>query len=502
MTGLKPKKLHLSFILLYLFIFFFSFFQYANDKPRGIHQWAQSDRLAIAERFVEGRNVTDPATLLIKTEDGKVGVEFSGYQYVIAQLIRAGINKTYLPFLYRITTYSLFFCSLFILVFSVLKSENILFKSAIFLGLFSSPVLLYYSYNFLPDILGLTLILICLYFLFRDFEKYFYLILLISGFSFFIKTSSGIYFIAFYAIYFLKYWNKWNIKLILGGLIFIAIAVSVGWYDYFLVNQRNQELNSYVFLSSSRPTESYAAFIEIFNTAKRFLGEYFNNSQWVLLAILLVLNIFNISKLKIRSKSLQLTILIVIGLFALILLFGVQFKDHDYYVISTFMPIILFLAIKSIAKFAEYVPPKTSLTLAILFAIFSFSQGSNRHFNRMSENVNINGSIEHYERNWLIDADNKIENIVPKSDLVYVVYVPEPNLSLIYLERKGATFNTEEMSREKSPFNWFLDLQKTKWVVCQDKKLKQLKEDQAIFLNNSTIVYSDKNFTLFKVNGY
>ena len=478
------------------------FFNYVNEKPRGIHQWAQADRLAIAERFIEGRSILDPATRSIKTEDGRVGVEFSGYQYIIAQIVRLGFPQNYLPFLYRITTYTLFFYSLFVLVFTLLKKESILFKSAVFIGLFSSPILLYYSYNFLPDILALTLLLWCFYLMHNNFEKHFIAILVISGLSLFIKTSSGIYFISFFAIYFLKHIRKPNKNLIAGGVLFFLIGAGVAYYDYFLVNQRNAKLVSYVFLSGTRPAETWFQFIEIFTTAKRFLKEYFNPAQWVVLGLLFIYQLTRLKRFSVKNKHHQLAFFIGLGLLSIIILFGIQYKDHDYYVLGTFLPLILFFALKTIAEVAEYIHPRTAVILASVFAIVSFTQGSNRYFNRMSENVLISGHAEPYKRAWLIDADQKIAPYVPENELVYVIYVPEPNFSLVYLGRNGATFNAEEMGRDNSPFNWFQELQDTKYVVCPAVSLDQYQKDQSEFIANSTILYSDSSFTLYKVNGY
>ena len=70
-------------------------------------------------------------------------------------------KNNYLFIIYRLLTFSIFFSSFFLLLFNVLDKEKILYRIFIFLGLISSPILLYYGYNFLPDILGLSLLLVC-----------------------------------------------------------------------------------------------------------------------------------------------------------------------------------------------------------------------------------------------------------------------------------------------------------------------------------------------------
>ncbi|PCJ64383.1 MAG: hypothetical protein COA58_13600 [Bacteroidetes bacterium] len=453
-------------------------------------------------RYIEGKPLNEPATLSWRTEQGNTGVEFSGYQYIIAKLIQSGVNQKYLPFVYRFLTFSIFYTALFFLLYSILDKEKWLYKGLFFLGLISSPLLLYYGYNFLPDMLGLSLILWCFYLFNKDFEKYFYLILLISGLSLLIKTSSGIYFISFMAVYFLRYWNKWNKKLIFGGIIFASIGGAVAYYDIFIVNGRNTIYNSYVFLSNTMPTKSWSEFIQIFDTASRFTGDYFNGAQRILIALLVLVGITRIKTISFKNKNTQIFILIFLGLLSILLLFGVQYMNHDYYVIGTFMPITLYFIIKGVAYISEYIHPRTSLLLAGVFAITSFSIANQKYFNRMSEHVWINGYREVYYRNWLIGAENKIDKLIAKDDLVFSVYSPEPNLPLVYLNRKGITLNTEEMGRKGDPFGWLMKYHKTKYVICNSRFVNSFERDQPDFIANSTVIYQDSQFLLYQTNGY
>ena len=84
----------------------------------------------------------------------------------------------------------------------------------------------------------------------------------------------------------------------------------------------------------------------------------------------------------------------------------------------------------------------------------------------------------------------------------YIITNVDTNYILHYLGRNGATFNAEEMGRDNSPFNWFQELQDAKYVVCPAVSLEQYQKDQAAFIANSNILYSDSSFTLYKVNGY
>ena len=99
----KKQFILISFIALFFVTFFLTYYPTANDGPRGIHQWGQADRLAVCLRYIDGKTLNDPATLSFKTPEGNVGVEFSGFQYVLAQIVRIGYPEKWLPFLYKIT---------------------------------------------------------------------------------------------------------------------------------------------------------------------------------------------------------------------------------------------------------------------------------------------------------------------------------------------------------------------------------------------------------------
>lgn len=491
----------LSYSVLALFFYLLTFLPSANALPKGIHQWAQADRVAICMRYIDGKSLTDAATLSVRTTDGNTGVEFSGFQYVLAQVVRLGFPQSHLPLLYRFTTFFLLFTSLFLLVYEVLKRENILYQGFVFTLTLSSPLLLYYGYNFLPDVLALSLLLWALYLFHKDYERNIYYILLISGLALLIKTSSGIYCISFMAVYFLKYWNKWNLKLILSGGLFLAIGTAVAYYDYTFVHLRNATYNSYVFLSTTMPTQSWDEFIQIFDTASRFKNEYFTLAQRMVMLILIIIGITQIKKINRKNPTLQLTILVCLGLLSIILLFGVQYMNHDYYVIATFFPIVIYLFIKSIAFVSERLHPRTSLVIGGVLAIISFSMANQRYFNRMSEVVWINNYPEYYEHKWLEDAEQKIKPFVPNDAYIFSVYSPEPNFALVHLNRKGATFNTEEMKRKQSPFTHFLRYLNAEYVVCYSRFTGWFAEDHPNFIENASILYSDDNFTLYKKNG-
>ena len=494
----RGQKLLLISVIFFLLVYFFTFFPFANDLPRGIHQWAQSDRLAVAARYAEGAPFLKPATYCMKTIDGRVGVEFSGGQYILAQLVRLGISQDYLPFIYRLFSFSLLFVSLMTLTNLALKDEGWIHVILACTTILSTPVLLYYGYNFLPDVWALSLLLLSFYFFHKGIRKYIFIILILSGLSTLTKTSAGIFLIALLGVYFLHTISKPSIRSTLATLLFIGIAGGIAYYDYTYVYVVNTQLWSGVFMSTIVPITSWSELTEVLDTSLRFKNEYASKIQRWLVLLLAFISIFTLRKTSLRNEKVQFFILAALGLISFMLLFGPQFMHHDYYVLATIMPVAIYGTLLALRFTLKYVHPMTSLLILLLTSLVSFSNANNTYFARMSEEVNINGCTEYYPVNWLKDSHLILEDYVPSDELIVVPYAPEHNLSLLYLHRRGFTFNEEEMGREKdNPFNYYLETQRPKYIVLRTLHKGKFAVDQPDVLAKSTVVFTNSDFTLY-----
>lgn len=505
MTYAKNIWLILGLLIIFGITFFSTYFPSANDLPRGVHQWAQADRLALCYRFIDGKNLTQPATLSLKTTDGDVGVECSVFQYAFAQVIRLGFPKRYLPFLYKFFSFSMFFVALSLLVSQVLKKENVLSILFFFVVLFSSPLLLFYGYNYLPDIWALSLILFSLYFFHKGLTKNIFFILFICGLSSLIKTSSGIYFIAIFGVYFLQNVAHPTRRFWFVSTLFICIASFVVFYDIYFVAQVNKRLWSTVFLSKTMAVDTWDTYWLYIKTAWRFKYDYLSTAQRWFFILIVAGGIALVFKKGLSSRFTQFFILLLLGLLCITVLFGVQFTHHDYYVLGTLFPGLLFSFLLVSSHFLPFVHPYTSASLLGLVAFFSYSEANSRYFARMSEIVHINNYPENYERDWLLGADIILDQYASPEDAIYVCYVHEPNLSLIYFNRKGATFNPEEMSRSESPFRYFLPQVNPKFIALKTEYKNQLMTDIPELAEQAFEIYSDQNISIYQMkskNGY
>ena len=121
----------------------------------------------------------------------------------------------------------------------------------------------------------------------------------------------------------------------------------------------------------------------------------------------------------------------------------------------------------------------------------------------MSEHVWIDNYREVYYHKWTKGAEEKIDGIVPKDALIFSVYSPEHNFALVHLNRKGLCFNQEEMGRkEGNPFQWMLKYHKAEYVVCYSQFIDAFERDQPDFIANSSVVFSDSQFTVYRKNGH
>lgn len=500
MSFSKPRTLLVGFLLIFGVTYFSTYYPSANDLPRGIHQWAQADRLALCYRYLDGKPLAYPATYCLKSPDGDTGVELSVFQYGIAQVVKLGFPREYLPFLYKFFTFSLFYLAMCLLSSRLLSKENVLNTLFATLAILSSPILIHYGYNYLPDMWALSLVLFAFYFFHQDVSKYIIPILLITGLSLFIKTSSGIYFIAFYGVYFLQNIRRPKLHFWIASTLFLALSASVAYYDYLYIIELNKKLWATVFLSQTVPVTSLEEFWNVLDTSWRFKNDYFTSIQRWLFGILLIGGIAGLRKGSIKNPLIQLYSLLVIGLLGFAMLFGVQFMNHDYYVLATIFPALLYILFRILSHYLPYIHPTTATIVLGIVALVSFSTANKRYFERMSEIVPVKGYPETYAYKWLIGGQDKIAPFVTKDQNIFVAYVPEHNHSLLYFDRKGATFNTEEMGRDESPFWYYRDGIQPTCLIVRSDKLSQLKQDQPTVWDVAEQVYADKELTIFKFN--
>ncbi len=160
------KNNYLFFIGLLGLFFTYSFQDILFLRPQSIHQWRQADCLQIAHNYLtESWNFFSPS-IHNYFSDGETSGKTAGV-FPLLYFFVAIIWKIFgeHEFIYRIVTLSIFFGGLFAL-YNLLKKllQNNFWALTVTFFLFTSPLLVFYSNNFLPNVPAFSFVLIGWYF--------------------------------------------------------------------------------------------------------------------------------------------------------------------------------------------------------------------------------------------------------------------------------------------------------------------------------------------------
>lgn len=363
------KHGQILFILSLLVIFyFFDFHIKIFQLPHGIHFMRQTDCLSfVSNYYSHGFDFFSPQLFTLYNHEGKAVCEFPVLYYVSALLCLIAYEPVVIL---KTLTLSIVMIG-FLYLFKLLK---ILFRSSFYAWVFtllycSSTILLYYSVNVLPDPSAMGFTLIGWYHVFNFKNRpyahawAFGLFTLAS----LLKVTMFIYPLA--ACLFL-YISKKPAKNHLRWFMLSLIAV-VGWNIFiFYYNSQN---NARSFLLNALPIWNMAQKeidIVIDHVFNYWHSEYYYQTTQHLFFILVMLNAAFIRRTE--NKLLFLSLSLILGIAAFILLFFPQFKDHDYYFLTVLPGLILVVAIAFIT--IQKVIPITLNTWLVkgIFALICF----------------------------------------------------------------------------------------------------------------------------------
>ncbi len=360
-SGLKKfsnYRIQLIFwVLLLAVAWSYNYPEILSKGPYSIHQWRQADCLSITQNFyVEDRPFLEPAIHWVGEADGRTVSECPIIYYSVAKLWR-WFGKEY--WMFRLINILLVFLGLWSLFRLTLRVTSSPFWSvALPLFLFSSPILAYYTNNFMADAPAFGLALTAGYLAYLgvvDRKRWaYYLAFLVFLAAGLIKVSALILFIALgmlhgkYAVRGrlhreLTRWSAWWPYVVVGcGLIM--------WYGY--ANRYNEANVSWIFLTGLFPIwdlDGEAIRSIWWDLTHTLLPAYFIRQGLWLCGILFGVLLWNYKKG--QRFWLQLTLLISAGLVGFVLLFYQAFTVHDYYLTNLLIIIpVLLLAVLDMGK--------------------------------------------------------------------------------------------------------------------------------------------------------
>jgi hypothetical protein len=441
--------------------------QVANKGPFSRHMYRQSDSYAFALNYYHENNKLLEPSVLFELEDkgGKTVSEFPVLYFFSAKIWKlTGVT----PLVPRLMNLIILFIGLFYLYklsFEILQDH--FWSILVSLLMFSSPLLGYYSFNFIPNIPALGLALIATYYYFKYYtssEVYFLILAtLLFALGALLKISSLFAFLAINAVFFLQNIQRIKQKLKavlmqLGSVVFVFVMV-FSWYifskDY---NSKNADglFRQDIIPIWNLSSEHIQKILDVVytNTIIYFLNPF----ALIVLAGLLATSIVLWRKTNITL--LLTTSFLFFGVVIFILLFFEAMDAHEYFLIdaTVIIPAII-LTFLTTMKGLSLKTFNSTTTKSLAFILLALSLNYNMvvtrdHFNPKDKMVTYNIPLpkrvqdywDYCYWDWELHR-GKFEGITPYlrslgikfDDKVISIPDESPNITLTLLQQKGFT---------------------------------------------------------------
>lgn len=450
------------FSLLYLGL---GIFKTISLRPQSIHQWAQCDRAAVALNYYqESMNLFLPRVHNLDNGTGITGMEFPFVNYSVACLYKIFGFHEFIYRLFVLLVYSIGLYCAFLIAEKFLK--HFYFSMGVVLLFACSPLLAFYSSNFLPDPVSLAFSLMAWYFLFKQVDvkegnKYLYLWVIFFCLSALIKVSA---LINLPAMFFWFFYNqqegqrvKKSISFALNATLIVALVFS--WYSYaiYLSNREQSEM----FLLQSRPPQSVKEFLEVWDEVYRVWWERVYEN--IILFILLGCMIYYAILFKGKNKNL---VIISASLFfsvaGFLYFMWLQLQHHDYYLISLYV-LIFFAMILSVDLLRNINWKWNGLLVSVLLV-----SGISYQFAMAKNHIRTSYKIDSWKygsahfNNYFDFEEVLLKAGVSKGDRVISIFDHSPEISLYLMNRKGVTVSYR---KDKEVFETYLNSGRFEYVI-------------------------------------
>ena len=497
----KRNLFLLSFIV---FLFFINAYNKTfNYKPSSVHQWRQSDCLSIAKNYYEeGMHFFEPKIHWQGAAEGKAVSEMPIINYTVATLWKIFGEK---EGVYRIFNYLIFIISIFVLYNSLNKNGNSILLSFFLISvLLTSPLLVYYSYNFLADVPALSFAIMSFCFLYKFYDSkrvmFFFISLILGSIAVLLKASAiiPIALLAFYSVVDLfninkllgteKIFTKKIIPIVTLIISFIGIYL---WYSF--AKEYNLKNHNNVFLIGILPIWEMKEkdVLDTFSVLMSDLFAVFMNRPMLFLFFISVVFIaFNFKNLNPFLKY----AFVFSGLFfiSFIFLFFQAFNFHDYYLtnLMIFPVIVLFCLEKIFSTLKVKIEEKRWLVVMVIILIV-FNTLYAAAFYRLrvvkddkicfwypffskNEKAYYDLNIWNYQKTMGILEKIKpdLRNLgIKREDLFISIPDVSPNSSLYLMDQKGYSVSAKDFCKD-TLWKERCDYKNDKFLVLNDSTLK------------------------------
>lgn len=443
----RPYFYSLTFFIALLVIYLVcGIFDVLPLPPQSIHFWAQTDRASVASIFYyEGMDFFHPRTYNLINGTGYTGMEFPLINFMAACLYKF---FGFYHFWYRF----LMLCIVSAGAFSAFKIANEILLNkwvALFLTLLwvLSPVILFYTPNFLADAASMGFIMIAWLAFFRLKNRFsfgwLFILFIFGAFASLIKITSSISILCMAGLLIMDY-LKWlspekkslfSHKHWLLTVIFFILAITAAWYQY--ATYLNKVNFSQMFhLGISPPANLQEAIRFLSQFPDFFLYHYYSPFTLILIILFLLLLILFFKK----TDRLLGVLLAGLGVAnsCFIYLQLQKYLPHDYYML-TILPWVFFLFI-AFGKMAEKISMYKWIKPALIILLPSLLAYNTAYCKRIlsyrydkNNPVYFNDSYRaYYDLKPLMRAKG-----ITRTDTIITLVEPTPNMSLYLMDQKG-----------------------------------------------------------------
>lgn len=475
------RKALISVTLFIAILFFFCstyYHEMLHMWPRGIHDWAQADRLSLAINFYDrGMNFFLPATHNLWPTDGITGVEFPIQSY-IAAIGAKFFGRNHISTLFRLLNV-LISCTglLFLFLACYRATKDFIFSIVPPLFMFCSPIYVYYTCNYLPDAAACSIAFISFYFLLiyldKPTSKPLVLTIGLLTLAALIKTSVALYLFGFLGYVFLQrvlrkhdFSKRSNVIYAVATVVSLAALLFYYFYNQYL----NNTYHSGVFMSSPHPFDSWAEVSYYFNAAFKqlWLPEYFVLPQYLMFTVIVAAAIPLLFATRDGKRRIFMLLIFLAGVICVGALMGGQLLIHDYYVVSIFFPLFGFALLVSVIAIRqsiiyEHALRSLRIAMAASVLIIFFFADFHLHKRLRPDYGEFKPGIPWAENGaWILQEAN-----VPKSEKVLVLNEDAPNIALLYLDRRGWN-TTAKQWKDMAQVKAIMQQLGTRTVVCEE----------------------------------
>lgn len=505
MRTIKPN--HWFWILWILLGLYLGHFRALPLAPVGMHQGAQCDRASVAWNYYhESMNFFLPRVSEDRAAEGVAGMEFPVIPYTVAVFYKIfGPHEIiYRLLLYVIVSFGVFSAWRITALFMQRTVHRIL----VTFGWYCSPVLVFYTANFLPDPAAMAFSMAALYHLLKhalDLEpgrnlRLYLAFITLAGL---IKVSFLITHVAAFMLL-----AGWRFVKAEDGLILryrpkewltfmLPLLPVAAWYTY--AAQLTARTWNTHFLQKANPAGSLREFAE--NT--RYAFSTWQESLYtpkLIYALLLLLLFTLLFRWKRAPLPAMLTALLLAGFGAAFVLFNVQYRYHDYYFVLLMPGLffgwvylqqlwlenrVMFLGLIGILQMLFFwIMPVKNLFHAEDMMLQRYAQGNYYHQNAFE------GTDE------LVSRRDTLQKIIPDGKRVFFAFDPTPNTGLYLLQRRGVRISTD------------FDTTITRGILTDSKATFLVLNDSARWFRNyepalktgSTLVYSGDRVWVYRLS--